>query len=87
MDKEIKRRIELCDKARNPDWDQVVLAARHLGETEKALIRLHPPGLIRALWDHFEATRDKCGCQSPSHERKDCSVHLIERILLDEESL
>jgi len=86
MDTEIARRIQLCKRLRNPNWDSLIAGVKNLGEAEEAFVRLHPPGLVGALWAHFEATRDHCGCESPDHERSDCSVRLIERILLDEES-
>ncbi|MBN1240657.1 MAG: hypothetical protein JXB36_19300 [Gammaproteobacteria bacterium] len=86
MDGEIARRRELCELAGNPDWEDVVLLADNLQPAEKDFIRAHPPGLVEALWKHFDATRDKCGCESLSHERPDCTVRLIERLLLREES-
>lgn len=87
MDTEIDRRTKACDAARNPEWDSVVMQAEKLGKSEKAYIRMHPPGLVGALWTHFAATRDKCGCETVGHEREDCAVRLIERILRDEEAL
>lgn len=86
MNGDIGRRIELCRRASNPDWEDVAVLAQNLDPAQKDFIREHPPGLVEALWRHFAATRDKCGCTSPSHERPDCTVPLIERLLLDEES-
>ncbi|HLF11844.1 MAG TPA: hypothetical protein VJA26_11575 [Gammaproteobacteria bacterium] len=86
MDKEIARRKTLCELADNPEWDETVVLARNLSAEQKAFLKEHPPGLVKALWNHFEATRDQCGCESVSHERPDCSVRLIERLLIDEES-
>jgi hypothetical protein len=59
--------------------------ARHLGKDHKAYLHEHPPGLVRALWAHFDATRDRCGCTTPGHEREGCTVPLVERLLLDGE--
>jgi hypothetical protein len=87
MNGEIARRMTLCERAGNPDWEDVVQLAGNLKDAEKAFIREHPPGLVEALWRHFDATRDKCGCTSSSHERPECTVRLIERLLLDEESV
>ena len=86
MDTEIARRKKLCEQAEDPEWDEAVLLARNLSTQQKAFLREHPPGLVNALWTHFEGTRDKCGCTSFAHERPDCSVRLIERLLVDEES-
>ena len=85
MDIQLKRKKKLAEQARNAEWQELVTVIEHLGENEKAFLREHPPGLVNALWIHFEATRDKCGCESPNHEQPDCSVRLIERLLLDEE--
>ena len=52
---------------------------------QKAFLRDHPPGLVNALWAHFEATCERCGCKTPAHERPDCEVRLIERLLLEQE--
>lgn len=87
MDAEITRRRRACDSARNPSWETIVSGAKNLGDAEIAYMRLHPPGLVGALWSHFEATRDKCECQQATHERPDCAVRLIERILVDDEFL
>ena len=87
MDKHIEYKKRLCDEAHNPEWDDIVVSAERLGDSERAYLREHPPGLVKALWSHFERTRDKCGCSSSSHEQPDCLVHFVERLLLDEESL
>jgi hypothetical protein len=86
MDREIKRRIDLCVRADDAEWDALVLAARHIGEPQRAFLREHPPGLVEALWRHFDATRDRCGCSTAAHERPECSVALIERLLVDGEA-
>lgn len=86
MNDEIQRRMALCERAANPDWEAVVLLAEHLEPDQKDFIRAHSPGLVEALWKHFEATRDRCGCATPAHERSGCYVRLIERLLLDDES-
>lgn len=86
MNGEIQKRIALCEQAANPDWEDVVLLAENLKAAEKDFLRAHPPGLVEALWKHFEATRDHCGCATPAHERSGCHVRLIERLLLDEEA-
>jgi hypothetical protein len=49
-------------------------------------LREHPPGLVKALWMHFEATRDRCGCSTAAHERPECSVALVQRLLLEGEA-
>jgi hypothetical protein len=87
MDKEIRRRAQLCERAQNPDWEDVIALAENLNASQKAFIKEHPPGLVKALWSHFDATRGQCGCKSPTHERHDCTVRLIERLLLDEQSI
>jgi hypothetical protein len=87
MEKEIRRRAELCERAQNPEWEDVIVLAKNLDAPQKAFLREHPPGLVKALWSHFAATREACGCKSPTHERPDCTVRLIERLLLDEESI
>jgi hypothetical protein len=86
MDKEIHRRTKLCERADNPEWEAVAVA-RNLDADQKAFLKAHPPGLVKALWQHFDATRDRCGCATPAHERPGCSVGLIEKLLLDEEVL
>jgi hypothetical protein len=87
VDKEIRRRAELCERAQSPEWEEVIMLAKNLDSAEKAFLREHPPGLVKALWTHFETTREACGCKSPTHERSGCTVRLIERLLLDEESI
>ena len=87
MEKEIRRRVELCERAQNPDWEDIVVLAKNLDDAQKAYLRAHRPGLVKALWSHFDATRAACGCKSPTHERAGCTVRLIERLLLDEESI
>ena len=85
MDKEIRRRTTLCERADSAEWEELVLLMRNLGAPQKAFLKSHPPGLVKALWTHFERTRGRCGCATPAHERPDCTVGLIERLLLDEE--
>jgi hypothetical protein len=85
MDREIERRRTLCAAADNPEWEEVLARARSLSAAQKAFIKDHPPGLVRALWAHFELTRDRCGCATPAHEGRDCQVRLIEKLLLEEE--
>lgn len=87
MDKEIQRRMQLCERAVDADWEDAVVLARHLDANQLAFLREHPPGLVKALWQHFDATRDRCGCVTSAHERPACSVRLIEKLLLDEEVL
>jgi hypothetical protein len=86
LDNEITRRRHLCDEAENAEWEDRISAAANLSAAEKLFLKEHPPGLVRALWDHFEATRDVCSCETPAHERPDCPTGLIERLLLDQES-
>lgn len=86
MEKEIEQRAELCERAQNPEWEDIVTLAGGLDAAQKAFIEAHPPGLVKALWAHFDATRERCGCGSPSHERPDCTVGLIQRLLLDDQS-
>lgn len=86
MEKEIRRRVQLCERAQNPDWEDVVALAEHLDASQRAFLKEHPPGLVKALWGHFDATRGQCGCTTASHERPDCTVRLVERLLLDEQS-
>jgi hypothetical protein len=85
MDREIKRKIDTCARADNAEWDEVVLGMRNLTKEQKTFLREHPPGLVKALWSHFDATRDRCGCTTAAHERPECSVTLVERLLLDGE--
>ena len=85
MDLEIEHRRALCAAADNPEWEQVIARARNLSVAQKAFLKDHPPGLVRALWAHFERTRDHCGCTTPAHEGRDCQVRLIEKLLLEEE--
>jgi len=85
MDREIARRCAVCAAADNPEWEEVIARARSLSAAQKAFIKGHPPGLVRALWAHFEATRDHCGCATSSHEGKACQVRLIEKLLLEQE--
>jgi hypothetical protein len=87
MENEIRRRTQLCERAQNPDWEDVVVLAKNLDEPQKAFLTSHPPGLVKALWSHFDGTRGQCGCQSPTHERPGCTVRLIERLLLDDQSI
>jgi hypothetical protein len=86
MDAQIELRLKACDDARDPEWEASIEQVTELSDRAKAYLNLHPPGLVRALWSHFEATRDKCGCATVSHEREGCAVRLIERILLEEQS-
>ena len=86
MDKEIKRRRQLCEQADSAEWEEVVASARNLSAPQKAFLKDHPPGLVAALWRHFEATRERCGCATPAHERAACQVRLIEKLLLGEET-
>jgi hypothetical protein len=83
----IDRQIELCDRADDAEWEELVVLVRHLGKDQKAFMQAHPPGLVRALWLHFAATRDRCGCKTPTHERADCAVPLIERLLLEADAV
>ncbi|HEY7671672.1 MAG TPA: hypothetical protein VIC71_05595 [Gammaproteobacteria bacterium] len=87
MEKEIRRRAELCERAQNAEWEDVIMLAKNLDADQKAFLREHRPGLVKALWSHFDATRGACGCRSATHERPECTVRLIERLLLDEESM
>lgn len=87
MEREIQRRAQLCERAQNPEWEDVVALAKNLDVSQRAFLKEHPPGLIKALWNHFDATRGQCGCTSPTHERPGCTVRLIERLLLDEQSI
>ena len=82
----IDRQIELCDRADDAEWEELVVLVRQLGKDQKAFLRAHPPGLVRALWLHFAATRDRCGCETAAHERAGCTVRLIERLLLEAEA-
>lgn len=86
MDSELQRKIELCERARNAEWEEIVAGLEHLDASQHAYLRAHPPGLVHALWRHFDATRSACGCSSAAHERPACTVGLIERLLLDEQS-
>lgn len=86
MDQNIARKKRLCDGADNAEWGERISLVGNLNVVEKHYLEEHPPGLVRALWEHFEATRDVCGCQTPAHEREDCPAGLIERLLLEQES-
>lgn len=86
MTMEIDRRIALCDRANDAEWEEAVARARHFSRQHKAFLRAHPPGLVRALWTHFAATSDRCGCATAAHERVECTVPLVERLLLEAES-
>lgn len=85
MDREITRKIDLCARADDAEWDEAVLGMQNLTKEQKIFLREHPPGLVKALWSHFDATRGRCGCTTAAHERPECSVALIERLLLDGE--
>jgi hypothetical protein len=85
MEREIKRRRELCERADTAGWESLVAATRNLAAPQKEFVKEHPPGLVNALWGHFDATRDRCGCATPAHERPGCQVPLIEKLLLEEE--
>lgn len=87
MDREIQRRIKLCERADDAEWEETIALASTLEANQRAFLKDHPPGLVKALWQHFDATRDRCGCATPAHERPGCSVRLIEKLLLDEEVL
>jgi hypothetical protein len=86
MDTEIRHKIEVCDRAQDAEWEEIVAAISRLDKAQRSFLYEHPPGLVKALWSHFDATRGQCACTSPSHERADCTVRLIERLLLDEQS-
>jgi len=83
MDREIQRRMKLCERADDAEWEEAIVLARNLGTDQKAFLKDHPPGLVQALWKHFDATRDRCGCATPAHEQPNCSVGLIQKLLLD----
>jgi len=85
MDREIERRRALCAAADNPEWEEVIAAIGNLSVAQSAFIKDHPPGLVRALWAHFERTRDRCGCSTAAHEGRDCQVRLIDKLLLEQE--
>lgn len=87
MEAEIKRRIGLCRDAQTPDWNSVIARVEKLAKNEQEYLIAHPPGLVKALWNHYEATQEACGCQSPNHEKVDCSVRLVDRLLADEEAI
>ena len=85
MDREIKRKIELCERADNAEWEEVIVVAKHLTKDQRTFMQEHPPGLVKALWAHFDATRDRCGCDTATHERSGCTVPFIEKLLLEAE--
>ena len=87
MDQLIASRKRLCDDARNAEWEEHLSSPERLEPKEIAFIRAHRPGLVAALWSHFERTRDKCGCRTAAHEQADCPVGLIERLLRDDEAV
>lgn len=86
MESEVRHKIGICEQAQNAEWDDIVASAERLDAAQRAFLSEHPPGLVRALWNHFDATRDKCGCSAPTHERPECTVRFIERLLLEEQS-
>lgn len=86
MDAEIRHKIDLSNQAQDAEWEEIVAAIPGLSQALRRFFHEHPPGLVKALWNHFDATRDQCGCSSSSHERPECTVRLIERLLLDEQS-
>jgi hypothetical protein len=81
----IKHKIDICARADDAEWTELISRVGTLGAAQKGFLREHPPGLVRALWTHFAATRGRCGCRTASHERPECTVGLIERLLLDGE--
>ena len=87
MDRQIEERKRACDAARNAEWDSVIVAAGPLDPAQRSFLEQHPPGLVAALWQHFDRTRERCGCETSAHEKPDCTVLLIERLLRDEEAL
>lgn len=86
MESEIRRKVQLCQRAADAEWEEVVAIAKDLDDVQKAFLKEHTPGLVAALWKHFDATRGQCGCRSPTHERPGCTVRLIERLLLDDQA-
>jgi hypothetical protein len=86
MDTAVRQKIEVCNRAQDAEWEEVVAAASGLDKPQRSFLHEHSPGLVKALWNHFDATRGQCECTSPPHERPDCTVRLIERLLLDEQS-
>lgn len=87
MGTEVERRMNLCRDAQDPDWNGVIALAGNLEHKEREFLVAHPPGLVKALWDHYRATQDGCGCASPSHEKASCTVMLVERLLADEQAI
>lgn len=85
MDSDVQAKIELCERADGAEWEEIVARAARLDPAQRAFLKAHDPALVRALWVHFAATRDRCGCATNEHERPSCSVRLVERLLLDEE--
>lgn len=84
MDRSIARYVELCERADTPEWTELVVVPRRLTPEQKAFLHAHPPGLVRALWAHFMATRDRCGCGTAAHDPT-CAVPLVERLVLEAE--
>jgi hypothetical protein len=84
---EMERRRSLCERADTADWEDLVARARPFSTAQKAYLAEHPPGLVGALWQHFARTRERCGCTTAAHEQADCRVPLIERLLLDQETV
>jgi len=87
MEPEVERRIRLCREAQTPDWNSVITRTRGLRETNRKFLIAHPPGLVKALWNHYELTREACGCATPSHENPNCTVRLVDRLLADEQAI
>lgn len=85
VDEQLIHKKKLAADAQSAEWRELVAVIDHLDDAQRAFLKEHPPGLVKALWEHFELTRDKCGCKTTSHERDACSVRLIERLLLDDE--
>jgi len=87
METEVERRMNLCRETQDPDWNSAIALAGNLGDKERAFLVAHPPGLVKALWDHYRETQGRCDCASPSHEKAGCTAMLIERLLADEQAI
>ena len=87
MESELERRIGLCRDAQTPEWNSVIADAKVMDNAYRQYLIAHPPGLVKALWNHYEATREACDCETPTHEKAACTSRLIDRLLADEQAI
>lgn len=61
MDAEIRHKIGISNQTQDAEWEEIVAAIPGLNQAMRRFLHEHPPGLVKALWNHFDATRISAG--------------------------